>query len=396
MFSAGARFRRFFCDLWHGVCCFMFSAGAGVTVSMTLPESIRALASDPQSVFILTNTNAATSTKTGAAATSGTACKGPTTYDSSTGQLSATSCPFGTYSLRVVKPASGSSGQVSSSSLHGGGWRAGWLLLTVLGPTDPLLHARHRASRPHEEIKTRLKVCPYIFRCPPPLGIPAPTLPPPSPAIPVRDVFAVQHPSGGRCVRGRRRPRSVRSGCRCGREAPQQCWGQEGQGGPGQGCASPQGAWRPVTAALHGIRATDCVRVLIACYALHAAGWHRLCVQPKTKTRRGSYDDSVSPAHHSQHRKHQGQQQHPTSTEGKCSVSLRQVSLKRVFFLPNIMMLMMHPWERLVREVCACCAGCSCSCVWVRGECLGHCRHIWCSHPIFWCTRACVRVPRCS
>jgi hypothetical protein len=83
----------------------------GVTLSLTLPGSVQSLASDPESHFALTNTKAATSGQ----AAGGTACKGPTTYTSSVGLLIATACPYGTYSLRVVKPAptDGGSGKVS-------------------------------------------------------------------------------------------------------------------------------------------------------------------------------------------------------------------------------------------------------------------------------------------
>ncbi len=77
---------------------------------MTLPESVRSLASDNLSLFVLANTNAAQSSKAGTAATTGTSCKGTTTYDSATGLLTATQCGSGTYSLRVVKPADSTTG----------------------------------------------------------------------------------------------------------------------------------------------------------------------------------------------------------------------------------------------------------------------------------------------
>ena len=93
------------------------TAVEGVTVTMKLPESIRALASDPLARFVLTNTDAAVSAKAGAAATSGTACKGPTSYDTASGTLSASGCAAGTYSVRVVKSAEGTSGKVSQPDM---------------------------------------------------------------------------------------------------------------------------------------------------------------------------------------------------------------------------------------------------------------------------------------
>ena len=89
--------------------------GLGATLTLTLPESVRALASDPSARFLFKNSNPATVTdKAGNVTTSSSSCAGVTTYDSATGVLQASNCDHGTYSVHVVKDKTATSGQASS------------------------------------------------------------------------------------------------------------------------------------------------------------------------------------------------------------------------------------------------------------------------------------------
>ena len=88
--------------------------GLGATLTLTLPESVRALASDPSARFLFKNSNpASVSDKSGIVTKGSSSCAGVTTYDSATGVLQASNCDHGTYSVHVVKDKTATSGQAS-------------------------------------------------------------------------------------------------------------------------------------------------------------------------------------------------------------------------------------------------------------------------------------------